>query len=112
LIFLFVADTTFIRPANPALTHALADELEVLGRRLLSIAQARAREQGISAGAVVRHGTVRQVIEDFLREVQASALILGAPGTGSEKKAFRLRELSQFAQEINANTGVEVILAD
>jgi hypothetical protein len=42
--------------------------------------------------------------------MNASTLVLGAPGTGSEKKAFSPEELPQFAQEINANTGVEVIL--
>ena len=112
LIFLFVADTTRIRPANPALAQALVDELEGLGRRLLSIAQARAKEQGITATSAVRSGAVRNTIEDFLREVQASALVLGAPGTGSEKKAFAPRELSHFAQDIHASTGVEVIVVD
>ena len=110
LIFFFVVDTNFARPANQALAEALADELERLGTRLLCIARARARDQGISADIVVRHGTVRHTIEDFLREVNASTLVLGAPGTGSEKKAFSPVELPQFAQEIGASTGVEVIL--
>jgi nucleotide-binding universal stress UspA family protein len=110
LIFLFVADTNFAQSANQALADVLADELERLGRGLLCIAQARAREQGVTAEMVVRHGVVREAIIDFLREVKASTLILGAPGTGSEKKTFSPDELPQFAQEINANTGVEVIL--
>jgi nucleotide-binding universal stress UspA family protein len=112
LIFLFIADITGLRPANPALAQALADELEGLGRRLLSIAQARAKEQGVTATSAVRRGEVRFAIDDFLREVQASALVLGAPGTGSEKKAFGLGELSHFAQDIHASTGVEVIVVD
>ena len=112
LIFLFVADTNFAHPASQALADALVDELERLGRRLLCIARARAEEQGISADIVVRHGAVRQAIEDFLREVQASTLFLGAPGTGSENKTFSPGELPQFAQEINANTGVEVFVVE
>jgi nucleotide-binding universal stress UspA family protein len=110
LIFFFVVDTNFARPANQALAEALVDELERLGTRLLCIARARARDQGVSADIVVRHGTVRHTIEDFLREVKASALILGAPGTGSEKKAFSQGEIPRFTQEISASTGVEVIL--
>lgn len=110
LIFLFVVDTNFAQPNNQALADVLADELERLGRRLLCIAQVRAHEEGISADMVVRHGAVRQTIEDFLREVKASTLVLGAPGTGSEKKTFSLEELPQFAQAINLNTGVEVIV--
>ncbi len=110
LIFLFVADTSFAQPSNPALAEALTDEMERLGRGLLYIARTRAEEQGVSAEMVVRYGTVRQAIEDFLREVQASTLVLGAPGTGSEKKTFSPGELPQFAQDISASTGVEVIV--
>jgi nucleotide-binding universal stress UspA family protein len=112
LIFLFVADTNFAQPANQALAEALADELERLGGRLLCIAQARAQEQGISADMVVRRGGIRQTIEDFLREVQASTLILGTSGTGSEKKTFSPGELPQFAQDIGAATGVEVLVVE
>jgi nucleotide-binding universal stress UspA family protein len=110
LIFLFVADTNFAQPSNSSLADALADELERLGRGLLYIARSRAEEQDVSAEMVVRHGAIRQAIVEFLHEVQASALVLGAPGTGTEKKAFSPGELPQFAQEINASTGVEVIV--
>jgi nucleotide-binding universal stress UspA family protein len=110
LVFLFVADTNFAQPSNSSLADALADELERLGRGLLYIARSRAEEQDVSAEMVVRHGAVRQTIVEFLREVQASALVLGAPGTGTEKKTFSPRELPQFAQEINSSTGVEVIV--
>jgi nucleotide-binding universal stress UspA family protein len=110
LIFLFVADTNFAQTSNSSLADALADELERLGRRLLYIARSRAEEQGIPAEIVVRRGAIRQTIIEFLREVQASALVLGAPGTGTENKAFSPGELPEFAQEINASTGVEVIV--
>jgi nucleotide-binding universal stress UspA family protein len=110
LIFLFVADTNFAQPSNSSLADALADELERLGRGLLYIARSRAEEQDVSAEMVVRHGAIRQAIVEFLREVQAGALVLGAPGTGTEKKAFSPGELPEFAQEINASTGVEVIV--
>ena len=110
LIFLFVADTNFAQPSNASLADALIDELERLGRGLLHIARSRAEKQDISAEMVVRHGAIRQTIVEFLREVQASALVLGAPGTGTEKKTFSPGELPQFAQEINASTGVEVIV--
>jgi nucleotide-binding universal stress UspA family protein len=108
LIFLFVADINFAQPSNSALAEVLADELERLGRQLLYIARARAEEQGVMADVVVRHGAVRQAIEDFLREVKADTLVLGAPGTGSEKKTFSPGELPQFARQISRNTGVEV----
>jgi nucleotide-binding universal stress UspA family protein len=110
LVFLYVADANFAQTSNSLLAEALADELGRLGRRLLSIARSRAGEQGVFADVTVRPGAVRSTIEDFVREMNASTLVLGAPGTGSEKKTFSPEELPQFAQEINANTGVEVIL--
>ena len=112
LIFLFVADTNFTKPANEALVEALADELERLGKRLLCIAQSRAHEQGVEADMVVRHGAVRQVIENFLREANASTLVIGVPPTGSETGAFAQDEIPRFAQEIRAATNVEVVVVE
>lgn len=112
LIFFFVVDTNFTQPANEALAEALDDELERLGRRLLCIAQARAHEQGVPADMVVRHGALRQTIENFLREVNASTLVLGAPQAGSETRAFAPNEIPQFAQDIRAATGVEVLVVE
>jgi len=99
-------------PYPPALAEALADELERLGRRLLCIAQARAREQKVEADMVVRQGPVRQTIEDFLQEVNASMLVLGVPRTGLGAQAFAPGELPQFAQEIRAATGVVVVVVE
>ncbi|GAB4536458.1 MAG: hypothetical protein Kow0063_22000 [Anaerolineae bacterium] len=112
LIFLFVVDTNFTQPANEALAVALADELERLGRGLLCIAYSRAQEQGVAAEMAVRHGAVRQAIQDFLREVQASTLVLGAPAMGSEKRTFSPEEMPQFARQISASTGVEVVVVE
>jgi nucleotide-binding universal stress UspA family protein len=112
LIFLFAVDPNFAGPADKALVAALVDELERLGRRLLCIAQARAREQGVNAEMAVCPGPVRQAIEDFLREVNASTLVLGAPQSNSEKHAFAPGEIPRFAQAIRANTGVEVLIVD
>lgn len=112
LIFIFVADSNLDRPMDEALNAALADELERLGKRLLCIAQARAQEQGISADIVVRHGAVRQAIGDFLREVNASTLILGMPQSSSGTQVFAPDGVSKFAQEIRDTTGVEVIVIE
>ena len=112
LIFLFVADPNFGKPMNKIMTAVLTDELERLGKALLCIAQARAREQGITAEMAVRHGPVRPTIEDFLREVNASMLVIGAPQSGSETQAFAPGEMPQFARDIYATTGIEVIVVE
>ncbi len=110
LIFLFVVDATLVRPANKDMAAIVADELEQLGRRLLGIAQARAREQDVEAEMAIRHGDVQQRVESFLREVSAGTLVIGAPRSGAEHPAFDPAALDEFAERLRASIGVEVIV--
>ena len=112
LVFLFVVDTALIRPANKDIADVVADELERLGRRLLCIAQARAREHGVEAEMAIRHGDVQQGVESFLREVNADTLLIGAPRSGAEHPAFDPAALDEFAERIRARIGVEVIVIE
>jgi nucleotide-binding universal stress UspA family protein len=123
LIFLFVADPGFARPVDEKLAAALADELERLGNELLCIARSRAREHKVDADVVVRHGPARQTLEDFLREVNASALVLGVPHTdlGAQlgvphtdlgAQTFASGRAPQFVQEIRSTNGVEVVVVE
>lgn len=112
LIFLFVADPGFTKPVDELLAAALADELKRLGNQLLCIAQSRARERKVDADIVVRQGPMRQTIEDYLREVDASVLILGTPHTHLGMQAFAPGELPRFAEEIRAANGVEVFVVE
>jgi nucleotide-binding universal stress UspA family protein len=112
LIFLFVVDPSFSEPVDELLATALVDELERLGNQLLCIARARAREHKVDADVVVRQGAVRQTIEDFLREVNASALVLGVPHTDLGAQVFASCKVSQFAQEIRSTIGVDVFIVE
>jgi nucleotide-binding universal stress UspA family protein len=111
LIFLFVADTSAMKPAKD-LADVLADELEQLGASLLCIAQARAHEQGMEADMVVRRGAVQSALEDFLREVDAGTLVIGAPERGSEHPVFDPAAMDRFAGQIRARLGVEVVVVE
>ena len=111
LIFLFVADTSPMKPAK-GLADVLADELEQMGASLLCIAQARAREHGIEAEMVVRRGAVRPTLESFLREVDASTLVIGAPEHGVERPIFDSAGMDHFAEQIRAGLGVEVVVVE
>jgi nucleotide-binding universal stress UspA family protein len=111
LIFLFVADTSAMKPAKD-LADVLADELEQLGGSLLCIAQARAHEQGIEAEMTVRRGPVRPTLESFLREVDAGTLVIGVPERGAEHPVFDPAGMEHFAGQIRAGLGVEVIVVE
>jgi nucleotide-binding universal stress UspA family protein len=115
LIFLFVADTTPMKPSKD-LADLLADELEQLGGSLLCIAQARAHEHGVEADMVVRRGAVRPALESFLREVDAGTLVIGTPER-SERNAerppvFDPAGMDHFAAQIRAGLDVEVIVVE
>ena len=68
LIFLCAVDPSFAGTVSDELAAALADELRRLGRSLLCIAQARAREKGVEAQTHVRCGPARQARRDQAQE--------------------------------------------
>jgi nucleotide-binding universal stress UspA family protein len=112
LVFLFVADPSFAGPLNDALQAALTDELTRLGRSLLYIAQEHARKQGLEAKVVIRHGPVQQSIEEYVRQVNASTLVIGAPQTSPVPQTFSPEELNNFVAEVQQATGVEVVVEE
>jgi RNase H-fold protein (predicted Holliday junction resolvase) len=65
-----------------------------------------------NADVVVRHGPARQTLEDFLREVNASALVLGVPHTDLGAQTFASGRAPQFVQEIRSTNGVEVVVVE
>jgi len=110
LIFLCVVDPTFAGPVNESLAAALKDELKRLGRSLLSIAQTRAREQGVVTQAVTRCGPVWQNIEEYVREVDADTLVIGSPRTESTSQAFSPGDVHRFAETMLQSTDVEIVV--
>lgn len=110
LIFLCVVTPGFAGPVDKALKATLADELQWLGRALLSIAQTRAQKQGVVTRTSVQCGPAWQNIEEYVRRVNADALVIGAPRTGSTPRAFGSGNVHRLAETINEATGVEVIV--
>jgi nucleotide-binding universal stress UspA family protein len=110
LIFLCVFDPSFAGPLNPALAGAVAQEQQWLGRALMSVAQARAREQGVEAGAVVLSGTVLDCIEEYLCESGASMLVIGEAKIDSSLSTFRHGMVRSCARHVEHNTSVEVVV--
>ncbi len=110
LIFLCVVDPSFAGLVDEAMVATLTDELQRLGRSLLSIAQARARKQEVVARTTVRCGTAWQNIEEYVRKVDADALVIGAPRISSMPRAFGSGDVHHLAKTIHKATGVEVVV--
>ena len=110
LVFLCVFDPEFAGPLNQALHAAVAHEQQWLSRALMSVAQTRAREQGIEAQVEVLSGAVLDIIEEYLCETGASTLVIGEPKVDSPLSAFRVDRIQSCAEHVEQNTGVEVVV--
>lgn len=106
LTFLYVVDQAQIDGHDELLKGAVRAEVNWLGRVLLQIARQRAERAGLEAEVVIREGAVKEEIEAFLRQSDASLLLLGAPRGTSP--AFGDDALEQFAHTIEEDTGVPV----
>ncbi len=110
LLFLCVFDPGFAGHLNRSLFAAVEEEQQWLGRALLSVAQARARQQGVEAGAVVLSGPVLASIEEFLCESGAPTLVIGEAKVDSPLAAFRQGTVQSCARHVEQNTSVEVVI--
>jgi hypothetical protein len=110
LIFLCVFDPDFAGPLDRSLAAAVEEEQQWLGRVLMGVARARAREQGLKAEAEVRSGPVLESIEEFLCQVDASALVIGESKIDSPLSAFRPDRVVSCAEQVKRDTGVQVVV--
>lgn len=110
LIFLYIADPSLVGPVSEPLEEALKHENARLGRAVLRVAQERARAQGLAAEAVVIHGSVQTSIQDYLLQVGADTLVLGAPRTGTAQQVFTAQGIDEFAETIRRATEAQVVV--
>jgi len=108
LTFLYVTDISFLaRIASPVLVD-IEQELDEMGAFVLAMAQERARAAGVQAGALVRRGEFRSVLEAAIAELAVDLLAFGSPvaATGSTT----LEYLQALAAELGAACGVATMI--
>ena len=107
LIFIYVVDTAVMDEIDEGLKTAVHDELLWMGKTLLRIAQRRAGAADLDAQLVIREGNVREEISRFLRESEATMLLLGAP-RGTTANVFGDDAIERFATSIQEESAVDV----
>lgn len=108
LVFLYVVDLDFLNRTERAVRpDVVAGEMRRLGEFLLGIAQERARTQGIDATVVLREGDVREEIKAGAVEEGATLVLLGQSEEHDQTCHFEPEKLFKFAEQIEAETGVE-----
>lgn len=108
LIFLYVADSSFLNQTAAPLVVDVESRLVKMGEFQLLMAQERAAAQGISAQTVVREGKLRAELVGAARELEADIIVLGHPVDRHEQAIFDETALQAFATSLQAITGTEV----
>ena len=107
LIFLYVTDPYNLGEFDKILIPFVHEELEWMGETLLRTAQRRAEAAQLHSEARVRQGNVREEICRFLKDANASLLLLGAP-RGTTANVFGDDAVEKIARQIMDATGVKV----
>ncbi len=108
LIFLYVADSSFLNQTAAPLVVNIESRLVKMGEFLLLMAQERAKAQGVSAQAIVREGKLRAELVGVARELEVDLIVLGHPVDRHEQAVFDETALQAFATSLQTITGVEV----
>jgi nucleotide-binding universal stress UspA family protein len=108
LVFLYVVDTSFVDKTAAPIVVDVEKDIEMMGEFLLAMAQERAARQGVEARAICREGRVRQEIKMAAVEEGATLVVLGRPSGNAS--AFALEALRAFADEIERETGIKVMI--
>ncbi len=107
LVFLYVADVSFLNRIAAPLVVDVEAELDRMGRFQLAIACQQAAAHGVKARAVVRHGRMRDELVAVAHELGAGLVVLGRPRAGSP--VFDDAEsLRSFVTRLQEQTGAEV----
>lgn len=113
LVFFYVADCDVLASTTDTRPHDITHDLTRLGEFIVIIAQERAQAAGLTnAHWIVRLGLVREEMISYLQGSGADRLVLGRPVGKGGDQVFSDRGLDQFAMQIEAETGVKVLLAD
>jgi len=108
LVFVYIVNVENLGELSENMARAAREELTWFGNALLKVAQLRAQRAGVHAEIIVSEGNVREKIEEVLREKEASLLVLGAPRSQASAPVFEEDGQTQFARQIENDTGVEV----
>ena len=106
LVFLYVADISFLNNMASPMVIDVESRLEKLGRFQLVMAQERSEAQGIIAQTIIRRGKLRPQLVVVAKEVGATTIVMGR-SLGPDA-AFDDAALQVFAADLQTETGVEV----
>jgi nucleotide-binding universal stress UspA family protein len=107
LVFLNVADSSFLDRSAAAIVVDIQEELSKMGEFFLMMAVERAKAYGLEAEAVIRIGAFRAELIQATKDLGASMIVLGKPGGGASR--LEIAGFDAFKEKLGQETGVEVV---
>jgi nucleotide-binding universal stress UspA family protein len=112
LYFLYVVNLDFLSRTESSGTRIISSEMHEMGEFILSTAQAKAKEEGVHAEAVVRQGDVADEIVAFAKEIDADYIILGRPKGTDKEDYFTMERMNQFVERLSHDSEAQVIMTE
>jgi nucleotide-binding universal stress UspA family protein len=106
LVFLFVADASFLNQTAAPLVVDVESRLVKMGRFQLTMARKRAVAGDVNAEVLVRKGRLQAELITAARELNADLIVLGRPV--NRGAVFDEAALEAFASVLETQTGAEV----
>jgi cation:H+ antiporter len=107
LVFLYVFDQRAIQQVATPIVINVSSQMDHMRAFLRNTAQRQAAQAGVRAMVRVRAGSLREQIQAIANEHKVDLIVMGNP---SEKTSLFKREaLRALADEIEAETGIEVL---
>ncbi len=110
--FLYVINHGLLSSANGAQARAISGQIRQMGRSVLRTALAWASTEDVTAQGVIRQGNVGDEIASLCCDLAADYLVIGRPRPHEETNIFPENLLPQFIQQIEKQTGAEVVPLD
>jgi len=77
LVFLYIADSSFLNKLAAPIVVDIKDILVSMGRFILLAANERASAEGVKARSIVRYGVWRDELLDLVSEIDPTTIIIG-----------------------------------
>jgi nucleotide-binding universal stress UspA family protein len=112
LYFLYIVNIDFLDHTIRSRVQTISQQMQQMGEFILLTAQATAKEKGIEAQGIVRHGNVTEEISNLCHELKADYLVIGRPKFHLEDNLFTETLQDEFIERIQGQTGAKVILTE
>jgi nucleotide-binding universal stress UspA family protein len=112
LYFLYIVNIDFLDHTIRSRVQTISQQMQQMGEFILLTAQATAKEKGIDAQGIVRHGNVTEEISALCHELKADYLVIGRPKFHLEDNLFTETLQAEFIERIEGQTGAKVVLTE